>query len=104
LSDLAFIGGSLVPWGGHNLLEPAFYAKPVFFGPHMKNFTYLADKFVQAGAARVVHTEDDLVEMFMMKDERSIHTMGDRAKKTLNSLQGATEKTIKAIETMVEDS
>lgn len=104
LSDLAFIGGSLVPWGGHNLLEPAFYAKPVFFGPHMKNFTYLADKFVQAGAARVVHTEDDLVEMFMMKDERSIRTMGDRAKKTLNSLQGATEKTIKAIETMVEDS
>lgn len=104
LSDLAFIGGSLVPWGGHNLLEPAFYAKPVFFGPHMKNFTYLADKFVQAGAARVVHTEDDLVEMFMMKDERLIRAMGDRAKQTLNSLQGATEKTIKAIETMVEDS
>ena len=104
LCDLAFIGGSLVPWGGHNLLEPAFYAKPVFYGPHMKNFTYLADKFVQAGAARVVHTEDDLVDMFIMADGRSLRTMGDRAKKTLNSLQGATEKTIKAIEAMVEDS
>jgi 3-deoxy-D-manno-octulosonic-acid transferase len=104
LCDLAFIGGSLVPWGGHNLLEPAFYTKPVFFGPHMKNFTYLADKFVQAGAARVVQTEEDLVEMFTMKDERLLRTMGDKAKKTLNSLQGATEKTIKVLEAMGENS
>lgn len=104
LCDLAFIGGSLVPWGGHNLLEPAFYQKPIFFGPHMKNFDYLADKFVQAGAARVVHTEDDIVDIFMLKDEKSLGLMGDRAKRTLNSLQGATEKTIQAINAMMADS
>lgn len=104
LCDLAFIGGSLVPWGGHNLLEPAFYAKPVFFGPHMKNFTYLADKFIQAEAARIVRKESDIVEMFLMQDEKSLKIMGEKAKKTLNSLQGATEKTIKAIESTMGDS
>ncbi len=104
LCDLAFIGGSLVPWGGHNLLEPAFYTKPVFFGPHMKNFDYLAEKFIQAGAARVVKTEDELVRMFTMEDEISLRMMGDRAKKTLNSLQGATEKTIKVLEAMSGNS
>ncbi len=104
LCDLAFIGGSLVPWGGHNLLEPAFYRKPVFFGPHMKNFAYLADRFVQADAARVVQSEDDIIEMFMLKDEKFLNVMGDRAKSTLNSLQGATEKTIQAIDAMMSDS
>jgi 3-deoxy-D-manno-octulosonic-acid transferase len=104
LCDLAFIGGSLVPWGGHNLLEPAFYTKPVFFGPHMKNFTYLADKFIQAEAARIVRKESDIVEMFLMQDEKSLKIMGEKAKKTLDSLQGATEKTIKAIESTMGDS
>jgi 3-deoxy-D-manno-octulosonic-acid transferase len=104
LCDLAFIGGSLVPWGGHNLLEPAFYQKPIFFGPHMKNFAYLADKFVKADAAQVVHTDDDIVNMFLLKDETYLGQMGDRAKNTLNSLQGATEGTIKAIESVMENS
>jgi 3-deoxy-D-manno-octulosonic-acid transferase len=104
LCDLAFIGGSLVPWGGHNLLEPAFYAKPVFFGPHMKNFTHLADTFIQAEAAQTVSTEKDIIEMFLMQDEKSLNIMGEAAKKTLNSLQGATEKTIKAIESTMGDS
>lgn len=103
LCDVAFIGGSLVPWGGHNLLEPAFYAKPVFFGPHMKNFAYLADTFVQAEAAQIVSSEKDIIEIFLMRDEKSLKRMGETAKKTLNSLQGATEKTIKAIESLMVD-
>jgi 3-deoxy-D-manno-octulosonic-acid transferase len=70
----------------------------------MKNFAYLADKFVQADAARIVQTEDDIVDMFMLKDETSLGLMGDRAKSTLNSLQGATEKTIQAIDVLIADS
>ena len=104
LCDLAFIGGSLVPWGGHNLLEPAFYSKPVFFGPHMKNFAYLAEIFTGAGAARVAHEGKDLVEMFLMRDERILAEMGEKAKQTLISLQGATEKAIQAIEDMMDGS
>ncbi|MGB9006790.1 MAG: glycosyltransferase N-terminal domain-containing protein, partial [Candidatus Aminicenantales bacterium] len=54
LGDAAFIGGSLVAWGGHNLLEPAAYGKPIFFGPHMNNFAYLAQQFLHSGGARQV--------------------------------------------------
>jgi 3-deoxy-D-manno-octulosonic-acid transferase len=98
LSDAAFIGGSLVPWGGQNLLEPAFYGKPVFFGPHMENFAALAEEFVRAGAAKIVDRPEDLAEMFRLKDPKALAEMGQRAKKTLCSLQGATQKSLSAIE------
>ncbi len=104
LSDVAFIGGSLVPWGGHNLLEPAFYGKPIFFGPHMENFSDLAARFVSAQAARISSKEEDLVEMFLIQDERYFREMGNKAKATLSTLQGATEKTIKHIENMMAKS
>jgi 3-deoxy-D-manno-octulosonic-acid transferase len=104
LSDVSFVGGSLVPWGGQNLLEPAFYKKPIFFGPHMENFAFLAEKFVQSGAARIINENKELVEMFLISDEESLEKMGSSAKETLNSLQGATEITIKAIEAMMADS
>jgi 3-deoxy-D-manno-octulosonic-acid transferase len=103
LSNAAFIGGSLVPWGGHNLLEPAFYGKPFFFGPYMDNFSHLADTFIRAGAARLVKTKKDLVNMFCMKDEKELHEMGRRAQSTLQSLQGATIKTLRAIETLMSE-
>lgn len=101
LSDVAFVGGSLIPWGGHNLLEPAFYAKPIFFGPHMDNFAHLADIFIQSGAARMVKTKKDLVNMFCMEEEKDLHEMGRRAQLTLQSLQGATRRTLQAIETLM---
>ncbi len=104
LSDISFVGGSLVPWGGQNLLEPAFYKKPIFFGPHMENFAFLAEKFVKSGAARIINKNKDLDEMFLIRDKKSLERMGKSAKETLNSLQGATEKTIKAIETMMAGS
>lgn len=102
LSDIAFVGGSLVPWGGHNLLEPAFYAKPVFFGPHMDNFAHLAEIFVEAGAARILRGQQDLVEVFSLKEEDEYRDMGKKAKSTLHSLQGATEKSLQAIESLME--
>ena len=102
LSDATFIGGSLVPWGGQNLLEPAYYQKPIFFGPHMENFSFLADEFLRAGGARVVGSKKDLVEMFRLKDRDGLAEMGKRARAVLGSLQGATEKTIRTIERMME--
>jgi 3-deoxy-D-manno-octulosonic-acid transferase len=104
LCDIAFIGGSLIPWGGQNLLEPAFYEKPIFFGPHMENFAFLAEKFIQSEAARTVCSENDLVEMFLIQDEKSLDEMGNKAKETLNSLQGATERTLSTIETFMAEA
>jgi 3-deoxy-D-manno-octulosonic-acid transferase len=100
-SDVAFIGGSLVSHGGQNLLEPAFYGKPIFFGPHMENFAALAEKFVLSGAAKFIETQDDLTSMFLLKDPEALKRMGERAKEALASLQGATEKTLSAIESLM---
>ncbi len=104
VSDSAYIGGSLVPLGGQNLLEPAFYSKPVFFGPHMENFAYFADLFVRSGGAQVVKNEIDLIQLFIFSDEEMRIHMGERAKQTLNSIQGATRRTLQAIEDMMKAS
>jgi 3-deoxy-D-manno-octulosonic-acid transferase len=103
LADLTFVGGSLVRHGGQNLLEPAYYGKPLLFGPHMDNFAYLAEQFVQSGSARIVRSRTDLQEIFLMKDPEALKEMGAKAQKLLCSLQGATERTIQVIESILAD-
>jgi len=98
LSDAAFIGGSLIPWGGQNLLEPAFYSKPIFFGSSMENFALLAQEFIKSGAALMIHEQSDIIQIFLPQDRDALYRMGLRAKETLESLGGATDKTIKVIE------
>jgi len=102
--DAAFIGGSLVPWGGQNFLEPAFYGKPIFFGPHMDNFAYLAELFINRGAVKTITCENDLLKMFLFKGENNLRKMGDAAKETLISLQGATNRIMKVIEDLMNAS
>lgn len=101
LGDAAFIGGSLVAWGGHNLLEPAAYGKPIFFGPHMKNFAYLAQQFLHSGGARQVSNPQDLKAMFLFRGSDGLKKMGHSALRTLDGLQGATDRTLRAIESMM---
>lgn len=103
LADLTFVGGSLIPHGGQNFMEPAFYEKPIFLGPHMDNFAFLADEFVRAGAAIVVSGREELAKAFLMKDEKSLQEMGKRAKALLNSLQGATQRTLQVIENLMSE-
>jgi 3-deoxy-D-manno-octulosonic-acid transferase len=101
LADLAFIGGSLVPHGGQNLLEPAYYGKPLVFGPHMENFAFLADEFVRSGSARIVRDWTDLKEFFLMPDPELLTEMGSKARRVLDSLRGATDRTLQVIESMI---
>jgi 3-deoxy-D-manno-octulosonic-acid transferase len=104
LSDAAFIGGSLIPRGGQNLLEPAYYGKPIYFGPHMDNFAALAQLFVNGGGARIVEKPEELADMFLWRDPQDLEERGRRAKELLNSLQGATGRTLAALEKfMVHD-
>jgi len=56
-SDVAFVGGTLVPVGGHNLLEPAAFGKPIITGPHLFNTVEIADMFAEVGATTLVHDE-----------------------------------------------
>lgn len=102
LADAAFVGGSLVKWGGQNFLEPAFYAKPIFFGRYMHNFAYLSQIFLEANAARLIHSHEDLLAMFLSMEAEEVKEMGLTAKKTLESLQGATAATLEVIEDMMK--
>ena len=61
--DIAFIGGSLVPDGGHNPLEPAAFGKPVLFGPYMDDFTEISSDLLGKNAAIVCHDDDDIFEV-----------------------------------------
>jgi 3-deoxy-D-manno-octulosonic-acid transferase len=80
-ADLAFVGGSLVQVGGHNLLEPARLGKPVLFGPHMINYRELAAEMLRQGAAMEVSGARDLAAAVsdLLADPAKRHRMGQRA-------------------------
>ncbi|MCJ7681563.1 MAG: hypothetical protein MUP70_12610, partial [Candidatus Aminicenantes bacterium] len=100
--DIAFLGGSLIPWGGQNFLEPAFYGKPVVFGRYMKNFAALAERFIENEAAVVVKDGDALAGVWAEGTETEWKQTGERARITLESLRGASEKTVKEIEILID--
>lgn len=94
LADVVFMGGSLVPTGGHNLLEPAWWSKPVIFGPHMENFRDAARLFLDAGAALQVNDDSGLAaEMIaLLGDESRRRALGQAAYKVVEDQSGATER------------
>lgn len=81
LADIAFVGGSLVPVGGHNVLEPARFGKAILFGPHMSNFAEIADALKRAGAAIEVDGAADLAATVagLLADGEKLRTMGRAA-------------------------
>jgi 3-deoxy-D-manno-octulosonic-acid transferase len=83
VADLAFVGGSLVDKGGHNPVEPAAMAIPVLFGPHMEDFSEIADDLVAAGGAVVIddkhQMQNNLAELLNDPNRRS--QMGQAAQK-----------------------
>ena len=93
-SDLVFVGGSLVPTGGHNPLEPASCGIPVLFGPHMENFREIAALFLAAGAGLQVPDAAALA-VTVAKLARSEHDrleMGRRGTDLMRECSGATER------------
>jgi len=96
LADGAFVGGSLVEAGGHNILEPAAFGKVPVFGPSMENFAEIAARFVQAGAAIQVESPEDAgVEwIHLLKDPDKMKRMGDAAKQLVESSRGALDRVI----------
>jgi 3-deoxy-D-manno-octulosonic-acid transferase len=98
LADLAFIGGSLVPRGGHNVLEAAQFGAPILVGPHTENFRDIIDIFRRADALRVATPQSltaTILQLLENHDERA--SLGRRAAEVLRSQQGATEKTVNAL-------
>ena len=99
LCTVAFIGGSLVPIGGHNVLEPAVFAKPLFFGPYMDHFPELAALLQQAGGAIQVRGAEELYERlaYCLAHPEAARAMGQHALQALAANRGALERTTQAV-------
>jgi 3-deoxy-D-manno-octulosonic-acid transferase len=99
LGDVAFVGGSLVRRGGHNILEAAQHGIAILVGPHTENFRDIINLFRQAKAVRVVD-QDTLSEVLhdLLADHAACQALGSRAAEVLHAHAGATERTLSAIE------
>jgi 3-deoxy-D-manno-octulosonic-acid transferase len=99
LADGAFVGGSLVPSGGHNILEPASFGKIPVFGPSMENFADIAARFVAADAAIQVESPEDagVAWIELLRDPERRRKMGENAKQLVDSSRGATDRVLAEI-------
>jgi 3-deoxy-D-manno-octulosonic-acid transferase len=99
IATVVFIGGSLVPAGGHNILEPALYGKPVVFGPHMQNFGEIVETFLSNGAAIQVRTAGELEEtmLSLIGDPVRRARVGAAARALVESNRGARDRTVTVI-------
>ncbi|MGQ9636986.1 MAG: 3-deoxy-D-manno-octulosonic acid transferase [Thermodesulfobacteriota bacterium] len=96
---LIFIGGSLVPIGGHNPLEPLFFKKCVLFGPYMFNFLEISQGLVEFGGALQVKNEEELSHQVerLLREEDTRKEIGEKGYQFIQMHRGATEKTMSAI-------
>lgn len=94
--DVAFVGGSLLPLGGQNLIEPAALGKPVLIGPHTFNFELVTQDALAAGGAQRVADADDLLAQAatLLGDAEARATMGASALAFANQHRGATARTV----------
>ncbi len=105
LADVAFVGGSLVPRGGHNIIEPAQYGVPTMVGNHTENFRDIVSLFQSQDAVRVVGpAEFPVVLMDLLSNTGERIALGRRGAETLRSQMGATDRTIAALEKLLESA
>ena len=99
LADGAFVGGSLVPSGGHNILEPAAFGKIPVFGPSMENFAEIASRFVSAGAAVQVGSPEDVGVAWieLLRDPERTKRMSENARNLVETSRGATDRALAEI-------
>lgn len=104
-ASVVFVGGSLLPKGGHNVLEPALYAKPIIVGPHMENFREIATEFLRRGAILQLRGADtqaltaELRDAFarLLSDKNYAETLGSNARRAIDENRGATAGTIEIV-------
>jgi len=96
ISDIVFVGGSLIPKGGHNILEPAFLGKPVIIGPNMFNFRDIAELFVRRQACIMVNNMDELQNAVnsLLGDSAKIFKLTENAKALIGENRGATVRNL----------
>ena len=104
VSDIAFVGGSLVLWGGHNLLEPAALAKPVISGPNLSAFLEISQMLIDGNALVKVDDElmlaQNLIKLF--QDQNLREKLGAAALDVVEKHRGTTKKIMTLIENMIK--
>ena len=102
--DLAFIGGSLQPLGGQNLIEAAALGKPVLIGEHTFNFALVTEQAVEAGGAERVASADELMRQAarLLRDDTVRAAMGRKAQSFANQHRGATARTLALLPPLVQ--
>ncbi|MFY9674046.1 MAG: 3-deoxy-D-manno-octulosonic acid transferase [Terriglobales bacterium] len=105
LATVAFVGGSLVPRGGHNIIEPAMYGAPIVIGNHYENFREIVDFFRTRDAVRVVGmAELALVFMELIENGEERGKLGRNASAALDSQRGATARTVVALQNLMGEA
>jgi 3-deoxy-D-manno-octulosonic-acid transferase len=99
VATAVFVGGSLADHGGHNILEPAIFGKPIIIGPHMQNFKEIAETFVANGAAVQVQADRELEDalLALLTDPVRRARLGAAARALVEANRGAKEKTLAVI-------
>ena len=98
--DVAYIGGSLVPVGGHNMIEASALGVAVVFGPHLFNFQEISTQLLEADAARIIHDSDALAGTVneLLADANLRHQLGENGKQFIEANRGALQRLIELIE------
>jgi 3-deoxy-D-manno-octulosonic-acid transferase len=102
-ASLVFVGGSLIPHGGQNILEPAAYGRPVLHGPHMGNFAEMRDRFQEARAAVQVSDTASLLRALetLLDDPTEAERMGKAGREIVAANRGATERTAALVDALL---
>ena len=103
IGTIIFVGGSLVPIGGHNVLEPVVHKKAVLFGPHMDNFLEISSHLKDNGGGLQVHTKEELLThaQKLLSDDTVRNDLGEKAFEIISRNQGAIEKAMEIIGTFI---
>jgi len=104
LTDAVFVGGSLVPVGGHNILEPAAFGKVPIHGPFMENFREMAAAFLEAGASLRVASSEELGSAWrdLLRDPERAGRMGAAARELVGQNRGATSRVLSHLERIMD--
>jgi 3-deoxy-D-manno-octulosonic-acid transferase len=111
-ASVVFVGGSLIPKGGHNILEPALYARPIIVGPHMENFREMARQFLRRDALIQLQgmNDQDLVDglrdnfVKILRNPSRARALGENARRAIEENRGATDRTLAAVVELIEGS
>lgn len=99
LGEIVYVGGSLVPIGGHNIMEPMACGKPVLVGPHMENFKEVAEFCLETGAIRQIRDGETLYQNMheLLSDTELLHAMGEQGQAVIAVNQGVAIRTAEEV-------